>query len=674
MSELHWSTNRIEQMHDKNDKLETVHYPDYGSIGTDDITAIADDAMRFADLQVEKIIRSGEATWNAVMVPLQEMHVRNSRAFGRAEFMAYVHPDETIRETAVEAETNISRHSNDLWYNEELYKKVKAFSETEEARALEGEEARLLQDSLRDFRRLGHELEPDRRARMQELNRHLIDNGIAFDKNIRDDKTTVRVSREELEGMPEWWINELEQNDNGTYRVTMEYPHVNPILDQAINRETRRKVNFAYNSRVTELNRPLLEESIKLRKEYANLLGYPSWAHYKLEKRMAKTPEAVKNFYAELIEPITKKAKRELAVLTEMLHADGYKGPLQRYDWRYYDVKLRERDHGVNPEKIAEYFQLDNVLDGLFEVTGETFGLKYRKISSPTWHKDVQVFAIDDADTGEHISTFYMDLFPRDGKYNHAAAFTLEEGYELADGTYNKPSSSIVANFTKPTADRPSLLKYDEVNTLFHEFGHILHQTLTRARLPQFSGTSVEGDFVEAPSQIMEHWTEEPDILQRFAKHYKTGEPIPAELVEGMVAAQKVNLAIRTLRQMSFGFLDMSLHDESDEKDLDDILRKSNDISLLPFEEGTFMPAAFGHLFGYDAGYYGYMWSEVYGDDMFSRFKREGLTNPSVGLDYRHKILERGGTLDAIDMLHDFLGRAPNNEAFLENQGISHHS
>jgi thimet oligopeptidase len=356
--------------------------------------------------------------------------------------------------------------------------------------------------------------------------------------------------------------------------------------------------------------------------------------------------------------------------MADLLKADENDGELQAYDWRYYGNRIRLRDYGIDPMEVAAYFPLAAVLDGMFDLTGEVFGLKYRRVEAPTWHPDVQTYAIEDAGSGETIAHFHMDLFPREGKFSHAAAFPLVQGRLLPDGTYQKPVSAIVANMTKPTTTQPSLLQHSEVVVLFHEFGHILHQTLTRAEVTRFAGSETETDFVEAPSQIMENWTWEPEVLQRFARHHKTGEPIPPDLVSRMVAARNLNIGITTLRQIQLGMLDLELHGPAPEKDLDEITRRINEVTLLPYQEGTFFPASFGHMFGYDAGYYGYLWSEVFGDDMWSRFAEEGVTNPEVGMAYRREILEKGGSADGSDLLKGFLGREPSNLAFLRKLGI----
>jgi Zn-dependent oligopeptidase len=363
------------------------------------------------------------------------------------------------------------------------------------------------------------------------------------------------------------------------------------------------------------------------------------------------------------------------------LAADEGDDDLQLWDWRYYDTQLRRTEYGVDMHAVAAYFPLQQVLDGLLEITAEVFGLEYRPLTGvPVWHPDVRSYTIVDRATGEAVAVAHMDLHPREGKFSHAAAFDLVPGRRLVDGTYRTPVSAIVANFTKPTAGRPSLLLHDEVVTLFHEFGHVLHQTLTRAATARFSGTNTERDFVEAPSQIMEHWCWRPEVLTRFARHHETGEPIPTELVDQLVAARDLNVGVVNLRQAQFGILDMGFHGPrrpedgttaDGGRDLAAILRRAEAVALFDHVEGTFMPANFGHLLGgYDAGYYGYLWSKVYGDDMFSTFLAAGVTDPAVGRSYRAAILEKGGSVPATEMLEDFLGRAPNNEAFLAGLGI----
>lgn len=646
---------------------------DYTQVTASGITEDLEGALSEADRLVAGVVDpTTEATYDSVLAPLNEIEDRLVNAYGRTAFMGYVHTEKEVRDAGNAAEERIQKWAVELVFRPDFYRAIKSYSESPEAAGLSGERRRMLEFLLRDLRKAGHELDDDSRAEVKKLTERLVELGVLFQRNIDEHQDHLVVTRDDLEGMPESYIEGLEAGDTeGTLKVTMAYPDVVPFMENSPRRDLREELSRKFNSRAVEPNRPLLEEAIAARQRIAEIFSQPSWAHHQLEEKMAKNPEAVRSFYASLLPGLSEIGQSELGKLTEMLRADGFDGELQGYDFRYYDTQLRRRDYGVDPTEVAAHFPLQQVLDGMLELTGEVFGLRYRKIDRPSWHPDVFAYAIDDAATGQEIAHFFMDLFPREGKFSHAAAFPLIPGRRLDDGSYQKPLAAIVANFTKPGTERPSLLQHQEVETFFHEFGHILHQTLTRAELTKFSGTSTEGDFVEAPSQIMENWTWQPQVLARFARHYQTGQPIPPELVSQLTAAKNLNIALLTLRQAQFGLLDMWMHDETPQKDLDDIHVRSTQVSLFPVHPDTFYPASFGHLLGgYDAGYYGYLWSEVYGDDMWSRFEKEGVTNPKVGADYRREVLERGGSRDGMEHLRAFLGREPNNEAFLRKLGM----
>lgn len=642
----------------------------------DQVAAVTDTALAEADELVSELVSAGERTWATTMAPLNDVSDRIGQAFGSGAFMGYVSSDEAVRTAAREAEERMQQWAVELMFRDDLYAAVSEYAATAEASGLEGERARLVEFTVRDLRRAGHELDPDVRAEVKRLTQRLVELGIQFETNIAEHDDFLVVTRQDLAGLPDAYIEGLAPGETeGTFKVTMAYPDVIPFMENAQRRDLREQLAFKFNNRASELNRPILEETVRLRARIAELFGHPSWAHYQLEEQMAQEPAAVTAFYEELIPPLTAAGRDEIETMTAMLAEDTGEADavLQPWDWRYYHTRLSRERHGVDPNQVAEYFPLEAVLDGMFEITGDVFGLDYAPADIEAWHPDVRSFAVHDRSDGRFIAHFFMDLFPREGKYSHAAAFPLVSGRRLADGSYQTPVSAIIANFTKPTASRPSLLQHSEVETLFHEFGHILHQVLTRAELVRFSGSSTERDFVEAPSQIMEHWTWQPSVLARFARHHETGEPLPASLVEAMVRARNLNIALTTLRQVQFGVLDMGLHGEgAAERDLDEIHETATRVALLPVHEGTFFPASFGHMLGgYDAGYYGYLWSEVFGDDMFSRFEREGLTDPKVGAEYRSAILEAGGSLDGMDLLTNFLGRQPSNEAFLRKLGIS---
>jgi thimet oligopeptidase len=644
---------------------------DYRAVTSEAVTAGVEEAISEAQTIITSIVE-GDRTWQSTIVPLEEIADILVHAFGRTAFMGYVHPDQATRDAGKNGEERLSKFGIELSFRRDLYEAVAAYASSDGARELEGVEARLLEFTMRDFRNAGHELEPANRDRLRALSDRLVELGIAFERNVAEHDDGLVVTAADLEGLPDAYTENLDEGpEPGTYRITLAYPHVIPFLDGSPRRDLREVLYGKFNNRAAEENRPILEEAVVIRREVAGLFGLASWAHKVLEDRMAESPDAVVRFYADLQDPLLKAGTVEKNRMAELLARDTGDSVLMPYDTRYYDTMIRRTEYGVDPNTVAEYFPLDSVLEGLLRITGDVFGLRYTEIDVEVWHPDVRTFAIHDTADGRLISHFSMDLFPRPGKYSHAAAFPLVAGRRRQDGTYQTPYAAIVANFTKPSANRPSLLQHSEVETFFHEFGHILHQTLTTSPYVRFSGTNVERDFVEAPSQIMEHWTWLADVLSTFARHHETGDPIPAELVGQLTAARQLNVAIDKLRQMAFGMLDQEFHGPEEPKDLDAILRRTWEVTLLPLMEGTFYPGSFGHLFGYDAGYYGYLWSEVYGDDMFSRFEDEGVLSPSVGMSYRREVLEPGGTRSGLDHLRAFLGREPDSGAFLRNLGIA---
>ncbi|MGH2633990.1 MAG: M3 family metallopeptidase, partial [Tepidiformaceae bacterium] len=414
-----------------------------------------------------------------------------------------------------------------------------------------------------------------------------------------------------------------------------------------------------------------LEEAIGLRNAVATALGYDSWAAYQVETRMAKSRGAVDSFLADLREKVAAKAELDIEALRAAARERTGQADVNIWDMRFYHNQLMKTRYAVDDFEVAQYFPLEACIEGLFEVTQKLLGVRYEPVvNAPRWHGEVQVFDVYDRDGTEPLARFHMDLFPRPNKYGHAAAFTLRRGRDLDDGTYQKPVSAIVANFTKPTATQPSLLRHSELVTFFHEFGHILHQTLTRAHRARFSGTATERDFVEAPSQMLEHWCWDPDVLNRFARHHETGEPLPPALLNAMVAAKNLSSGLFTQRQLFFASLDFAYHSPGFSGDTTAEVERLHGITSFPYTPGTHFQSGFGHLFGYDAGYYGYLWSHVFGDDMFTRFEGAGLLDAGTGADYRAAILERGGSVDGGDMVRAFLGREPNNEAFLRGLGL----
>jgi thimet oligopeptidase len=646
----------------------------FSTVTADEVEKGMDSALAEAQQILEDLVAAKEErTFENTMLPLDRIADVLSRANARHAFMGYVHPEKEVRSAAKAAEEKMETFGVEMVFRDDLNAAVQEYAATEEAGSLEGERARLVEFTLRDLRHAGHELPPEARGRVKERTQRLVELGVRFQENIDEWEDHILVTRDELEGLPESFAESLETDEEtGKLKVTLAYPHVIPFVENAKRRDLREELSFKFNTQAVEVNRKILAEALVLRHEIAQEFGVPSWAHHRLEERMAKDPERVSAFYQSLIPPLTKQGELDIDAMGELLETDEGESQIQSWDWRYYDTQQRRTDYGVDPFEIAQYFALDSVLAGMFDLVQETFGLEFREVDDPdVWHPEVRLFAIHDAAGGEELSHFYLDLFPREGKYGHAAEFPLIMSRRLEDESYQNPVCAMVANFTKPTAAAPSLLQHGEVETLFHEFGHVLHQNLGRTELARFAGTSVERDFVEAPSQIMQHWVWRADVLRRFARHHETAEPIPDRLVEQLVAARQLNVSVHQLRQLQYGWWDQTMHGAESEIDLDQVLREGARLGLMPFHEGTFSLASFGHLMGgYDAAYYGYMWSEVFGDDMFSRFEEEGVTNPDVGMAYRREVLEKGGSVDADEMLTRFLGREPDNTAFLRKLGI----
>ena len=647
---------------------------DYTTLTAADVTALTDVACSRADELVASAVGTGGAgDWAAVLGPIDQALAVLSTAYGEGAFMARVHPEPAVRDAGQAAEEKLTKWRVDLPFREDLNAAVVAYAATADAAGLDGERRRFLDHLRRDLRRAGHDLSAEQRAELQALRARLVELEVAFQRNIDEYSDGLELTRDDLAGLPATYVEALRPGEApGTLRVTLDYPEYYPFMDEADRRDLREQLEFRMYNQAREVNTPLLVEALDLRRRIAALLGYPSWAHVSMELKMAGEPAAVRALYGSILDPVRAKARNELDRMEAILAADGQRPPLRTWDWRYYDTRILKTEFAVDPTEVSGYFPLETVLEGMFDLTGEVFGLRYRTVDvGGAWHPDVSVHEIRDAADDRLLAVFAMDLFPRDGKFGHAAAFPLVVARRLADGSREVPFSAIAANFTKPAADRPSLLRHDEVLTLFHEFGHILHMSLSQAELVRFSGADTEWDFVEAPSQIMEHWCWDAGVLGRFARHHATGEPIPTGLVERLVASRDLNIGVKTARQCSFGLLDLALHGEEPAVDLDAVNRRTSAVTGLPFHEGTFFPSGFGHLMGgYDAGYYGYLWAKVYGDDMFSRFEAEGVTSPAVGMAYRREILEPNGARDAIELLRAFLGREPSSAAFLRELGI----
>jgi len=648
----------------------------YDSVTPEIIRAECDETMRRCNATLDAIVAipDDRRTFANTLLPLDDVDDAIATATGRYGFLTYVSADEAIRKTALEYEQKLDTYSTTIGFREDVYRALRAFAASPAGMALTGEAQRLLEYALRDYRRNGFDLAAEQRQRVQALKERLVHLGVEFRRNIDEYQDALLVTRDQLRGLPDSYIERLQtvETDSGPrLRVSLDYPEFYPFLEAAEDADLRRELFLKNHNKAANVNLPLLAEAIAVRDEIATTLGYGSWADYVLEIRMAKAPPAALDFLVDLEQQVRVKAMRDIAELTasKARHLGVDDAPLEIWDWRYYMQRVLRERFEVDAFKVAEYFPLQATLDGLFDVYQRLVGVRFVPVPDTlAWHPDVRLYAVEDGTSGEHIAHFYMDLHPRPDKYGHAAAFNLIYGRDV-EGGFQSPVSAIVANFTKPTPDSPSLLRHSEVETLFHEFGHILHQVMTRAHYARFAGTRVERDFVEAPSQMLEHWVWDRDVLAGFTRHVETKEPLPADLLDRMIAAKNVASGIHYLRQIYFARLDLAYHGPGRDKNTDAIAEELHAITGFAFPPDTHFQGGFGHLFGYDAGYYGYLWSQVFGDDMFTRFAA-AEDEAAVGADYRRIILEGGGVQDAAEMIRAFLGREPRADAFLREIGL----
>jgi thimet oligopeptidase len=509
--------------------------------------------------------------------------------------------------------------------------------------------------------------------KFKELNKLQAERSITFSKNVREYKDELRVTLEQLKGLPQDFINRLERDDEGKYVLTLNYPDYNPFMQNAQDDEARKQLAFKYARRGGEENVKLLEEVLMLRAKTAKLLGYKNHASARLDTRMAKTPQNVMSFLTGLekqLRPLGKAEEKEL--LKFKLEQSGIKSKqIQIWENAYWKTLHKKLNYNVDPELIKEYFQADYVIENMFKIFGGLFGVSFKTTNIPAWHKDVKTYAVIDDAKQETIAYIYMDLYPREGKYKHAACFDLVDGKELKDGSYQKPFTAIVANMNPPSKDTPSLLKHGEVETLFHEFGHVLHNVLTEAKYSSISGTAVSRDFVEVPSQIMENWAWSPVVLKQISKHYKTGQPLDDETIDKMIAAKNHMSGGFYLAQDFYAQIDMRLHTKNTKTDTTKMWGKYiKKITGIPMIKNTYPQASFDHFMGYDAGYYGYLWALVIAQDFFGEFEKNGIFDKATGMKFRKTILAPGGSYDEEKMVQTFLGRKVSNEPFLESIGL----
>lgn len=647
---------------------------DFAALTATDIDSAAADLVEKTDAAIDGIINmEAERTFENTMVALDATFNELSTVYSAIYLMSSTHPDSTIRAHASEAVNGLGKYSNELQLNEDLYKVVKDYTTTGNYQQLSAERKRNVDRMLSNFERNGFALNAEDREKLKAIRDRLTELGNTFNKNIAEYSDHLILNEVQVAGLPDDWKKARQQED-GTYKVDLSYPSYIPFMKYAEDDDARRQLYIKYKNRAADSNLEVLVDLLKARREMANLLGYETYAQYRVGDRMASTTDNVWDFETELSALVRPKAELDyaeiLAVKKDAVKISGEQ--VQPWQASFYNNINLVENYEVDEAEVKQYFELDQVIDGLFTITQTLFGLEYREVQDPSvWHPDVRLFEVYQDD--KLMGRFYLDLHPRENKYGHAACFPIVTGRDTDKG-YLIPQASLVCNFPEPTEDKPALMPHSQVETFFHEFGHVLHHILSRSELAGEASFTVSRDFVEAPSQIFENWTWDYESLKLFAKHYETGEVLPRELFDKMVAAKNVGSGMGALQQIYYGTLDFTLHDRFDpdgeETTTEVSKRLQEEITLYPFVDGTAFEANFGHLNGYGAGYYGYLWSNVYAQDMFSVFEKNGILDQETGKRYRDIVLAQGATKPEIELVREFLGREPNQKAFLRSLGL----
>ncbi len=593
--------------------------------------------------------------------------------------------NDEIQKIAMEVSPLLSEFGNDVRLNKELFERVKAVYDKRDSLELTPEQATLLEKKYKGFARNGANLPEDKKTRLREVDMELSKLSLEFGENVLAETNAYQLhitDEKDLSGLPEGTIEAARELalslEKEGWVFTLDHPSYLPFMTYADNSDLRKELAIAFGARAFQGNefdnREIVLKIAKLRHERANLLGYNSHANFVLEERMAESPEKVKSFLQDLLAKAKPAAEREFAELTAFAKELDGLGHLEKWDGAYYSEKLKQKLFNLDDEKLKPYFKLENVLNGAFSVAGKLFGLKFEEVQDiDKYHKHVTTYEVKD-EAGNLVAIFYADFFPRKGKRNGAWMTSYKSQY-VKDGVNERPHVSIVCNFTKPTETKPSLLTFNEVTTLFHEFGHALHGMLADTIYPVLSGTSVYWDFVELPSQVMENWCYEPEALALFAHHYQTGEIIPMEYIKKIKESASFQEGIATMRQLSFGLLDMAWH-SADPSGITDLKAFETEqfasTQLYPDVNENAMSTAFSHIFqgGYSSGYYSYKWAEVLDADAFEFFKEKGIFDKETATKFKDNILSKGGTEHPMLLYKRFRGQEPKPDALLKRAGL----
>ncbi|MDQ7915960.1 M3 family metallopeptidase [Mesonia sp. MT50] len=675
-------------MNQNNPLLQSFEEAPFSKIKTKHYQPAIKEAIALAKAEIDAITASAEApTFKNTIEALENSGETLSRATSIFFNLNSAETNDEIQEIAQVVSPWLSEFGNDLTLNEALFKRVKAVYDQRDSLELSVEKHKLLEKHYKSFSRNGANLNNEDKKELRTLDSELSKLSLTFGEHVLAETNNYELlitDESKLDGLPESEKESAAQlaKEKGKegFIFTLQHPSYIPFMKYVKNRELRKELSIAFGAKAFQDNKYNNEEIVlkiaNLRHKRANLLGYKTHAHFVLEERMAKTPEKVNGFLEELLEKAKPAAEKEFKELTAFAQELDGLDHLEKWDSAYYSEKLKQKLFDVDDEQLKPYFQLENVIDGVFTVANKLYDLQFKEVHDvDTYHEEVKTYRVTDVN-GEEVALFYADFHPREGKRG-GAWMTVYRDQEKKDGKNIRPHISNVCNFSRATAKKPALLTFNEVTTLFHEFGHALHGMLANTKYASLSGASVYWDFVELPSQVLENWCYEPEALALFANHYKTGEIIPKELIEKIKKSANFQEGMQTLRQLSFGMLDMAWHgiDPSTIKNVKEHETQAfENTKLFPDVAENCMSTSFSHIFqgGYSAGYYSYKWAEVLDADAFAYFKEEGIFNKEVATKFKENVLSQGGTEDPMVLYKRFRGKEPNPEALLKRAGLIH--
>ena len=620
------------------------------------------------------------ATFSNTFAAADDVLLTANGLANRLSLIKETNPDSNLRSAATEALKKLQEWAVSLEYREDVYQVLKGVASA--SPKLDPESDKLVAETLRDYHRAGLDLPKAERDQIEVLRKRLAVRGTDFERNINEAHATVTFTRAQLAGVSDALLAQgpvKTAPDTYTLHANITWQYL-AVMENCRNENTRRQMETARASLAMDTNPAVLEDILRLRCEIARRLGYRSWADYQIQVKMIRTAATAVEFLERLESGLQPKFDAELAEMRARKIRDTHNeaATIESWDWRYYAGQVRKERFNVDAEALRAYFPMQRVVDGMFNIYQRVFGVIFIPVTPPyAWVDDLQLFCVSDANTREPLGFFYLDLFPRDGKFNHFAVFPIVEGKRLADGSYQRPVVALICNFPPPTPDAPALLAHADVETLFHEFGHVMHNLLTRANYCRFSGANVPRDFVEAPSQMLEAWVWDQKVLDSFARHYERPEKkIPAKMLNQLKEARLATSGCFYRRQVAFGLMDLALHTQITEQGVTNALRLSDAIlaqAFLPAPPGTAFPCYFGHLVGYDAGYYGYAWAKAIASDLATVFEEapDRWLDATAGRRLRNEIYAVGDSRDVSESVAAFLGRDQSLEPFLREIGVT---